>query len=164
MFDAHQRFGRIPLRVERPPQRLPRASRRQRLIAQPLHQLDDECGRQSPMAVHFRMQLPIEVLRTARGARRKGGLPLPGLLAAATGSDHVVHEALQFFDKPQTQHDRNRPRLADRERRLTLIGRGEIGQHLQVETSGRVPDQLPRDEVDARVAFIGPSASFGNCR
>ena len=163
---AEQLFGRIALRLERALQRLPGRRRRRRLVAQPLQQLDDERRGQPAVGLDFRAAAadrdPSSRLAPALAERR---FPLPRLLAAVPRGDDAVDEAPQLLDQPEAQHDRNRPGLADRQRRDALIGGGEIDQRFEIEPPRGVRDELARDQIDARVARrYGPSAPASAAR
>ena len=65
-------------------------------------------------------------------------------------------DAAQVLDQRQPQHDRNRPQLAQLERRHRLVGRHEAGKALRVDPAVAVRDRLERDVVDARQPGGGP--------
>ena len=76
MLDAQQLFGRIALRLERALQRLPGGGRRRGLVAQPLHQLDDERRGQSAVRLDFGLRAADRGPRsTLSAALRRGPSP-----------------------------------------------------------------------------------------
>ena len=67
-------------------------------------------------------------------------------------ADHAVGELAQFFGQREPQHDRNRPDLADRQRRHLLIRGYELDQGFEIKPPGGVRDELAGERIDARVA------------
>ena len=59
-------------------------------------------------------------------------------------------DAAQVLDQREAQHDRNRPQLAELERRDGLVRGHEAGQALGVDPAVAVRDRLEREVVDAR--------------
>jgi hypothetical protein len=80
-------------------------------------------------------------------------VPRARALAAVAGVHDALGEPVQLFDEREADHDRDRPRLADRQLRRTLVRGREVDDRLEVQPPGRVRDQLAREDVYARVAF-----------
>ncbi len=152
VLQAEHLFRRVVLRFERVLQRDPRGGRRRRLIAKPVEELDDEGSRQRTLRFRLLVEHPLDDRFRVAPARAEEQPPLPRAIARAPRGHHVPCEALQVLDEREAQHDRDRPDLADRQRRDALIRGGEIDEDLQIESSGGVRRDLPGDDVHARIA------------
>ena len=73
---------------------------------------------------------------------------------AATGRNAQCHAA-QVFDQRQPQHDRDRPQLAQVQRRHALVRGQETAQAVEVDASVAVRNRFQRNVVDAREARRG---------
>ena len=81
-----------------------------------------------------------------------GAVALPAVVVDAGG------DPAQILDQRDAQHDRNRPQLAQLERRDVLIGNDEARQALRVDPAVAVRHDFKGDLVDARIAvgvFVG---------
>ena len=85
------------------------------------------------------------------------GRECPRGISVLARAQRLHGKAGEIFDKRQPEHDRNRPELADRERRDVLIGVREPAQQLLVEAAGGVRDEIAREYVDARIAAPAPA-------
>ena len=107
-------------------------------------------------AVHERRQPARDVARERGGEQARHPLVGGGTVGhVARGAQRHPANALEI---PHAQHGRNRPELAERERRDALI----LGDHARdaafVETAVRVGDQLDDDVVDAWESRARPVA------
>ncbi len=78
--------------------------------------------------------------------------PAVGEIAIDAARGDVGGDAAQILDQRKPQHDRNRPQLAELERRHGLIGGDEAREAFRVHAAVAVRDGLERDVVDARAA------------
>ena len=62
-------------------------------------------------------------------------------------------DAAQILDQRDAQHDRDRPQLAQLERRDVLVGNDEARQAFRVDPAVAVRNDFEGDLVDARIAF-----------
>ena len=118
------------------------------LVAQPLHQLHREGRRQRLAgAAPARQRLRIELLpvhsQQAVGNR-------VGFLARGAAGDDALRDAAQVFDENDAQRDRDRPELADGQRRDTLIGAHETAQRLRFEPAVGMGNIGPGDAEHPR--------------
>ena len=90
--------------------------------------------------------------------------PGSGAVAVDRAGRDPRADAAQVLDQRQPQHDRNRPQLAELQRRHRLVGGDEAGQRLRVDAAVAVRDRLERDVVHARQPADGPLARRGSSR
>ena len=74
--------------------------------------------------------------------------PAVGEIAIDAARGDVGGDAAQILDQRKPQHDRNRPQLAELERRDRLIRGDEAGEAFRVHAAVAVRDRLERDVVD----------------
>ena len=75
----------------------------------------------------------------------------------------ALHPA-QVFDQCQPQHDRNRPQLAQLQRRDALVGRDEAAEAVGIDAAVAVRDALEGDVVDPGKSADGPAVRRGSSR
>ncbi len=160
VFAAQQHVGRVALRFQGPVQALPRRPRRRRLIAQPLQQLDDEGRGQGLALARGVAQQVVDDPFRARAGSGDAQAQAPRSLTVAARRQHVLGEPAQLVDQRDPQHDRDRPQLADVEGDAALVGADVADERLQVEASGRVRHEIPRQREDARVAGVLPAGQL----
>ena len=135
-------------------QPLPRRSRRRRLIAQPLQQLDDERRRQPfVLARHLAQHVVDHAIGVGAGVG-DALAEAPGVLSVAARRQHVFGEAAQLVDQRDAQHDRHGPQLADAQGDVALVGADVADQRLQVEASGGMRHEIAGQREDARIAGV----------
>src|SRR5581483_2774210 len=145
LFFPQQLVGRLAVRREPLRQPSPGSGLRDGLIAQAVEDFDHERGRRLDAG---RRALGSGFVTLFDEARGKG----PGRVAFLLGAKDLRGQPAKSLDQRQPQHDRNRPELADRERRDVLIGIHEAPQNVLIEPSGRVRDEVVGDDVHPRVA------------
>ncbi|MBK9031671.1 MAG: hypothetical protein IPL61_10130 [Myxococcales bacterium] len=74
--------------------------------------------------------------------------PAGGALAVAAAGGDRGHHPPQVLEQRQTQHDRDRPQLAEAQRRDDLVRADERAQPVAVDPPVGVRDQLEREVVD----------------
>ena len=129
------------------------------LIAQTLDQLNGEGPRH-----RFLIDAPQDGLRRfglmAADAQQTVG---QGVRRLTRGP--LVHEPLrraaQILHQHDSQRDRDRPELADRQRLHALIGLHEPAQHLRLEAAVGMRDERPGHSENARVTLQWPVREFG---
>ena len=84
-----------------------------------------------------------------------------GRLMFLQGEQRLRHQPPQVLDQSQTQHNGDRPQLAEGERANSLIAAREAGDHVGVQMAVCVRDQLERNAVDARIACTVPVRHLG---
>ena len=99
-----------------------------------------------------------QVLRVGLGDLGHPVGPFVGHVAIDAIHDHACADTTQVFDQREPQHDRNRPQLAERERRDRLIRRDETAEAFSIHAAVAVRDRLQRDVVDARETRRWPIA------
>ena len=82
-----------------------------------------------------------------------GHLVGPGVsqITAGAAGGQTSGDTTQVFDQRQTQHDRNRPQLAQAQWRDLLVGSDEAAQVFRIDPAVAVRDGFQRDVVDARL-------------
>ncbi len=96
-------------------------------------------------------------LGIAFGGRGHGVGPARRLAAVAPVGHHPRGDAAQVLDQRQPQHDRDRPQLAQLERRHALVRADEAAQAAGVDAAVAVRDDFQRDVVHARQACRRPA-------
>ena len=120
------------------------------LLAQALNQLHGEGSRQrlsfpnsqeaSGLGVS---RPPASSIRSASASASRRALPLRTICSA---------HASQIFNQDDSERDRNRPQLADRQRLHALICVHESAKHVRIESAVGVRDESPRQAEHARIA------------
>jgi hypothetical protein len=90
------------------------------------------------------------VLRILLGRLVQARGPLAGQPPVHGVAHHAHGHAPQVLDQRQPQHDRDRPQLAQLERRHRLVGVDEAAHGLGIDAAVAVRDGLHREVVDAR--------------
>ena len=108
-----------------------------------MENLDEKCRRR---LVGELAQAPLG-LGNLQQLRRKR----PRRVSVLPRAQRLHGEAAEVLDERQPQHDRNRPELADRQRRDVLVRVGESAQQLLIEAPGGVGDEAAREDIDARI-------------
>ena len=129
------------------------------LIAQALDQLNCKGRRQRPLAEASQNDLRGFGL-TAAGSQQSVGQGVR-FLAHRPIANYPRSRAPQIFHQHDSQRDRNRPELADRQRLHALVGLHEPAQHLRLEAAVGVRDERPRDPENTRVTLKWPFRKFG---
>ncbi len=90
----------------------------------------------------------------ALGILHGGGIEPVGPVAGQAMVDTVAHhprrDPAQVFQQAQAQHDRNRPQLAQLQRRHRLVGGDEAAGHVGIDAAVAVCDRVHRQRIDAR--------------
>ncbi len=132
---------------------------RQVLVAQPVIQLHRKCPGQWRLVI-FAQHLGQWFGVGLCGIEQTIGESVCGLARLAVAQNRFRQTA-QILHQDDSQGDRNRPQLADRQRLHPLIGVDEAHQSLQVKTAVRVGDEGPRDPEDL---WISGEVSVGEFR
>ncbi len=116
------------------------------LVAQPLHQLDEErVGQIRPVEAG---QHRGRWLRRAAASAQQAVGQIVGVEPAGTAGDHAVRKPPEVLDQHDAQGDGHRPQLADGERPDLLIGADVAPQLLGVEPAVGVRNKGPGHRED----------------
>ena len=151
VFETQHFVCRIILLLQCAVERLPGWSVGEWLIAQPLEELDDESGGEAAVRSPAILQ-HLGHLAVAPGFFRKPDVPATSLLPRAARLDDPIREPPKFLDERQSQHQWDRPGLADRQLRGALIRAREIDDGPEVDSTGGVRHELAREHVNAWIA------------
>ena len=159
LFPPHDLVGRDPLGREALGE--PRDGRRDSgvLLAQPLDEPHREGTRQRPR-FQFAQERPRIRERLSFDAQKRVADRV-GLLAGAAPLDDAFREAPQVLDEHDSERDRDRPELADRQEPRALVGADEPAERLRVEPAVGVLDEGPGQAVDARIALERAAGELG---
>ncbi len=122
------------------------------LPLQPARQLGDERAHHRRVRARHVGNHQHQALRIIRGDRQHLVGPGAGAGALGGGRGEARRYAPQILEQREAQHDRDRPELAELERRNRLVGRHEAAQAFEVHAAIAVRDGLERDVVHARQA------------
>ena len=159
VLDPDDLVGRRPLSGQTLIQPQERGGNGRILIAQALDELDSERGHERAVVeplqpdrrrVHRAAAEPEHVVREGVGL----------LARRAPAHDRLRHPA-EVLDEDDSDGDRDRPQLADRERLHALVRVHEAAQRVGVQAAVGVSDERPRQAVDARITPVGALGEFG---
>jgi hypothetical protein len=111
------------------------------LLAEPMHELDRESIGQTPRGTVSEYDR-----RRLRGASAYAQKPIGepvGLSPHSSAERYLLREAPEILYEYDLQRDRDRPKLADRERLNFLIGFDVCDQSIRIETTVSVGDERP---------------------
>lgn len=131
------------------------------LFLEPSEELIDERSRKRHVR---RSQLGEDTRQTLRrlvGRLLQASGPGDRRVAILATAGDARDNAAQILEKRQSQHDRERPELADAQRLDTLVGRHETRDRFRIDTAIDVGDQLEGHVVHPRKSSRG---SFGQLR
>ena len=122
------------------------------LPLQPARQLSDERAHHRRVRARHVGNHQDQALRVLR--RHRQHLVGPGASAVALGGgrDEARRHAPQVLEQCKAQHDRDRPELAELQRRDRLVRRHEAAQAFKIHAAIAVRNGLDRDVVHARQA------------
>ena len=128
------------------------------LIAQALNQLDREGPRQRRLFEAFKGRFGGLCFAAANSQQPVG--QNVGLLSRRSAAHDALGGAPQIFHQNDSERNRNRPELTDRQRLHTLVGLHESAERLRVEPAVGVRDEGPGDAEYARIALEWPVGKF----
>jgi hypothetical protein len=141
-----------------------RQRERRALALQPARELGDERARHRRARARHVGGHDDQALGIALGDLEHLLGPPVGALAVDRAGGHARADAPQVLDERQAQHDRDRPQLAELERRDRLVRRDEARQRLGVDAAVAVRDRLEGEVVDARKSGRRSCARRGSSR
>ena len=148
---AHDLLGRGSVLLESAVEPLERGRDRRVLLAQALDELDGEGLRERRALQHREDRAPLG-LGDAGRAEQSVGDPVRSVPRGPPRRD-PLREPPEILDEDQSQRDRQRPELADRERLDPLVGPHESPEGLELDPAVGVRDERPGQPVDAGKAL-----------
>ena len=145
LLAAQQLVGGLAARGQASLKPAPRRRRGHGLIAQAVKDLHHEGG--GRLGRHLERRFAFRLGRFDQQLGRES----PGGFALLLGTQRLHREPAEVLHQGQAQHDGDRPQLADRQRRDVLIGVRKPPQQLLIEASGRVRDEIARQDVHPRI-------------
>ena len=129
------------------------------LVAKPVIQLRGKGRGQQPLTIfaqHVRQRLGILSSDAEQTVCKN-----VGFLARLEVPYDGFRQAAQILHQDDSQCDRYRPQLADRQRLYPLIGAHEAHQRLEIEPAVRVGNEGPGQTEDARISLEVSAGQFG---